>query len=631
MTKSMRCFALGVAAVALGACSDSVVTPTTRAPRAAAFSATLNGNSFTIASDAGSQFCPNQAVLGVFATFPGSFAPITSGCIAAQDLQTDGSLAAYNPGWAQLTGGDWIGFTTNGGPSSDYRPTPGIYVFQQTFTLPSDVTAPSLSLNVLADNVVAVYLNGHLLGQQTMVDCNDGAFGPCHWTAGATLVVTDNTAADFNPNPAVNYLTFLVNDVPTGYPDLNPPPGGKGGPAPQYGCTTRTPQPTGSHLFTGDNAVTTTAGHAGPLPTGNAMSPAPTPGTPNPGQDGCENPTGLAFAGSVSWTPGNTPCPAGSFTFTTDASGLHIRYDQFPAPNDNSYGVNAVGWPNGHKFNDLVGSDHAGFQLKDANGVVQLSFNVDYISADASAPSGYKSLGVTGGDGKMLIGTSDGITATSSLANNLNNINIPGLFSAAHVQQKGSVNLLVDSPPTDAGHTTYAISDPALTGWDFHDTYYVDISPAKLAAIGFNAATWTVEPNLAQLHNSPAKPCPPGPASITATTYEVKDKQVKITISNTGSANVFLEALTLDSWPAANGNLVQIKLDGDVVYNVATAAGPISLTTAQLPSDPNHRKIDHNSRDVYTLIFQNNADANLTHYGTGTVTFSGTTLTVLPH
>ena len=36
-------------------------------------------------------------------------------------------------------------------------------------------------------------------------------------------------------------------------------------------------------------------------------------------------------------------------------------YDQFPAPNDNSYGVNAVGWgTKGHTFGNLVGSDHAG-------------------------------------------------------------------------------------------------------------------------------------------------------------------------------------------------------------------------------------------------------------------------------
>lgn len=328
--------------------------------------------------------------------------------------------------------------------------------------------------------------------------------------------------------------------------------------------------------------------------------------------------------------PEETPCPAGSFSFTYDAAGLHIKYDQFPAPNDNSYGINAVGWgSHGHKFSDLVGSDHAGIQLRDGNGVVKLSFNVDYLTANAAAPSGYASLGVSGGDGKMLVGTADGITATTSLANNLNNINIPGLFDASHTQQFGSVNVLINSPPTDAAHTTYVISDPTLAGWDFHDTYYVDISPAKLASIGFDPATWKVEPNLDQLHNSPAKACPAGPGSIATTKYEVKDKQVKITIGNTGGSAVFLESLTLD-WPAVNGKLMQIKLDGDVEYNVATASGPISLTTAQLPTDPNKRKIDKNSSDVYTLVFEKNADANLGNYS-GTVTFSGTTLTVLPH
>jgi SdrD B-like domain len=206
-----------------------------------------------------------------------------------------------------------------------------------------------------------------------------------------------------------------------------------------------------------------------------------------------------------------TACPAGAFSWYIAANGdLKITYDQFPAPNDNSYGTNAVGWPNGHKFSDLVGSDHAGFELVDPSGTVQLSFNIDYISVDATQPSGYGSLGATGGDGKMLVGTSAGITATSSLANNLNNINIPGLFLGG-AQQFGSVNLLLNSPPTDPSHLTYNISDPLLAGWDFHDTYYVTISAAKLASLGFNPATWQVEPNLSQLHNSPAKPCPLGP------------------------------------------------------------------------------------------------------------------------
>lgn len=326
-----------------------------------------------------------------------------------------------------------------------------------------------------------------------------------------------------------------------------------------------------------------------------------------------------------------TPCPAGSFTFNFLQNGdLAIKYDQFPAPNDNSYGINAVGWPNGHKFSDLVGSDHAGIQLIDGTGTVRLSFNVDYLTANSAAPSGYASLGVTGGDGKMLVGTADGITATTSLANNLNNINIPGLF-VAHVQQFGSVNVLINSPPTDPAHSTYDISDPLLAGWDFHDTYYVTISAAKLASIGFNAATWQVVPNLSQLHNSPAKACPPTTGDgLSITKYEVKDKQVKVTILNSASTDAFLTALTLD-WPSlVNGKLMQIKLDGDVIYSGPSITnGPISLTTAELVSDQNKRKINHGSSDVYTLVFEKNADTNLTHYA-GTVTISGTTLTVLP-
>ena len=61
-------------------------------------------------------------------------------------------------------------------------------------------------------------------------------------------------------------------------------------------------------------------------------------------------------------------------------------YDQFPAPNDTSYGVNAVGWGKmGHKFQDLVGSDHAGFEVLNASGTDVLDFNIDYISQQKTA------------------------------------------------------------------------------------------------------------------------------------------------------------------------------------------------------------------------------------------------------
>ena len=122
---------------------------------------------------------------------------------------------------------------------------------------------------------------------------------------------------------------------------------------------------------------------------------------------------------------------------------LSIAYDQFPAPNDNSYGANAVGWgPHGHWFKDLTNSDHAGFQIVNPSGKVVLSFNLDYITSTAvsAAPSGYASLGPFGGDGGIVNSspalTNDPakITWDTSLARNLNKTG----YYAAGVQVKVS-------------------------------------------------------------------------------------------------------------------------------------------------------------------------------------------------
>ena len=116
------------------------------------------------------------------------------------------------------------------------------------------------------------------------------------------------------------------------------------------------------------------------------------------------------------------PCPAGNFLGGNTGGGapgdISIAYDQFPAPNDNSYGVNSVGWPpggsGGHSFSDLTGSDKAGFQILRPNGTIAVSFNVDYITASSlgSPPSGYKSLGPFGGDGSIVV------NSTPALVNN---------------------------------------------------------------------------------------------------------------------------------------------------------------------------------------------------------------------
>jgi hypothetical protein len=337
------------------------------------------------------------------------------------------------------------------------------------------------------------------------------------------------------------------------------------------------------------------------------------------------------------------PCPAGSFTYSVDARGdLNIVYDQFPAPNDNSYGVNAVGWgTKGHEFKDLVGSDRAGFQLVDAHGVVKLDFRIDYITAKTGTPSGYASLGAAGGDGKVNLASdgkgATGITGDSSLARNLNTLGyfVGGTQVPATKTATNGTDLLVDSPKTVNRPDDYTLltPNPWDNGWDFHDTYFVTISAARLASLGFDALTWKARPNGDQLHNSPAKACPVvgggGSCNLSLSNQTTLGKELQIAIANSGSADSTLTAFSLQ-WPKTNGKLLQVKLGRDVVYDQPDLAPPTAdVTTAQLVADRKKRTIGHRKSDVLHLVFQKNVNTNLTRYN-GTLTFGNCVLTILP-
>src|SRR5262249_5375717 len=107
------------------------------------------------------------------------------------------------------------------------------------------------------------------------------------------------------------------------------------------------------------------------------------------------------------YTCASCPPEQNQLQTTLDASGnvTVTLIQSLTNSNDNSYGQFDVGWggANKHKFSDLTGSDHAEFIFKDKNGNVVLDFFLDYISqtaVTAATPSGYASLGVSGGDGK---------------------------------------------------------------------------------------------------------------------------------------------------------------------------------------------------------------------------------------
>jgi hypothetical protein len=151
---------------------------------------------------------------------------------------------------------------------------------------------------------------------------------------------------------------------------------------------------------------------------------------------------------------------------------------------DNTYGEGSIGWDSrkdGHKFRELVGSDHTELVLRDLSGEVRFQAKIDYLSESSDAPSGFESLGVSGGDGRMIVGAaSDVISWGSSIAENMNHL--------------GYV-LTESSPPTDASYT----QSTTHPGWDYWVAYDLTVHGRAFEPEGFGA------PEMASVHASPSK------------------------------------------------------------------------------------------------------------------------------
>lgn len=167
---------------------------------------------------------------------------------------------------------------------------------------------------------------------------------------------------------------------------------------------------------------------------------------------------------------------------------IHIRLTLDPRFVDNTYGKNSIGWEGSkkgmHAFKELVGSDHAELKLFDTTSKLVLQFKVDYISESNNPehPSGYGTLGVTGGDGKMILGNASAILgAATSLDRNLNGCEL-GMY-------------LEDSPATDAQYTP----NPDAPHWDYRVVYEVWVDAASFGQAGFGDAI------VEYVHASPSK------------------------------------------------------------------------------------------------------------------------------
>lgn len=139
-------------------------------------------------------------------------------------------------------------------------------------------------------------------------------------------------------------------------------------------------------------------------------------------------------------------------------------------------------------------------QLLDATGEVSVQFRLDYITASDAAPSGFGTLGVSGGEGRLIAGDEASVLAfATSIDRNLNGC---GLSSFTE-----------DSPATDELYTP----NPDALAWDYRVSYDVWVAADAFGEAGFGSA-------LIQLvHASPSKlagdsvdvrpaPCPIDPS-----------------------------------------------------------------------------------------------------------------------
>ena len=190
----------------------------------------------------------------------------------------------------------------------------------------------------------------------------------------------------------------------------------------------------------------------------------------------------------------------GTLAWTVDSEGnVFIAFVQPLSINDNTYGANSIGWvdKNGkatsHTFSSLVGSDKAQFNLTNGAGE-SFIYTVDYITKTSTASSGYASLGVAGGDGKVSGGkVADVLKWGTSLDYNMNKL--------------GFKSFTTDSPATNPAHNpdgsidySKPYANPAnAPGWVYNIEYEIEIAASAFGPSGFSSVT------VPFAHDSPSK------------------------------------------------------------------------------------------------------------------------------
>jgi hypothetical protein len=115
----------------------------------------------------------------------------------------------------------------------------------------------------------------------------------------------------------------------------------------------------------------------------------------------------------------------------------------------------------------------------------------------------------------------------------------------------------------------------------------------------------------------PGQPGPGGPCSFDVLDRDMKGTLVEITIQNNSSNGDAAMTKLHISWPASNGALKSVSMNGYLYTGPALTGGSADLT---FTTDPLTRTIKVGQSQKLRLIFEKTADTNAAHY-TGSVDF----------
>lgn len=200
---------------------------------------------------------------------------------------------------------------------------------------------------------------------------------------------------------------------------------------------------------------------------------------------------------------------------------VHIRVIFDPDFVDTVYGECSAetGWgERGHTFRDLVGSDHTELKLYNCDDDLSMHMKVDFISQDEESSCGFANLGVTGGEGEVIVGNAEDVLAVgTSIDRNLNGCGY--CDDEANAQQMMGMGMMgkdAEQPQSPCPSAEgYAPSEDAPE-WDFRMVYELWISADAFGNAGF------CRPVIESVHASPSKAesntiiveaddCPPPP------------------------------------------------------------------------------------------------------------------------